>query len=163
MIYSAVTDSPIGPITLLCDGNAITGLYLQTQKFDPAGAVPNDTHPILMQGKQWLERYFSGQRPDPGALPLSPAGTPFQKKVWARLLQIPYGTCVTYGTIAGEISPTMSPQAVGGAVGRNPISIVIPCHRVIGADGSLTGYAGGLKYKEFLLKLEGAACIAQHV
>lgn len=155
MTYMTVTGSPIGPITLLSSESAVTGIYLSTQKPDLFQAVSRDTHPLLLQAKAWLERYFSGQRPDPLSLPLAPAGSKFQKKVWDRLLGIPYGSCTTYGEIAKEISPAMSAQAVGGAVGRNPISIVIPCHRVIGAGGNLTGYAGGLDNKMFLLNLEG--------
>ena len=106
------------------------------------------------------DRYFAGEKPSPLELPLAPAGTPFQRAVWEQLEQIPYGATTTYGAIAQTLAramgrPSLSPQAVGSAVGRNPISIVIPCHRVVGADSSLTGYAGGLERKKWLLQHEG--------
>ena len=102
----------------------------------------------------WLDEYFRGNIPNPNILPLSPAGTSFQRKVWDLLLTIPYGETTTYGTIAKTISLSMSAQAIGGAVSRNPISIIIPCHRCLGANGRLTGYAGGLSNKKWLLHHE---------
>lgn len=120
---------------------------------------------VFCSTENWLERYFAGEQPDPAELRLAPKGSDFRQSVWKRLLEIPYGETVTYGQIADELNresdtrPSKSKnaaQAVGGAVGHNPISIIIPCHRVIGADGSLTGYAGGIDKKEFLLSLEGA-------
>ena len=105
------------------------------------------------RARLWLDAYFAGKAPEVSGLPLSPKGTAFQKKVWQELLNIPYGTTNTYGALAGRLGS--SARAVGSAVGRNPISIVIPCHRVLAADGSLTGYAGGLENKEKLLQLEG--------
>jgi methylated-DNA-[protein]-cysteine S-methyltransferase len=108
----------------------------------------------------WLDGYFAGENPDPNALPLGPKGSDFQQAVWAELLKIPYGEVVTYGAIAKTLAKArgierMSSQAVGGAVGRNPISIIIPCHRVVGSDGSLTGYGGGIENKVKLLEGEG--------
>ena len=109
--------------------------------------------------RHWLDRYFAAERPDTRELPLAPAGTEFRRAVWALLLDIPYGSVTTYGRLAEEYERVSghktSPRAVGSAVGHNPISIIIPCHRVVGADGSLTGYAGGVENKRLLLELEG--------
>ena len=121
--------------------------------------VPSRSHPILENTKLWLDAYFQGQIPQV-SLPLAPEGTPFQRLVWDILLTIPYGETRSYGSIAREVAQqlgkaAMSAQAVGGAVGRNPISIVIPCHRCVGAKGQLTGYAGGLERKAWLLRHEG--------
>ena len=155
--------SPLGRITLASDGQALTGLWFDGQKYFGAGLGADPSHqdlPVFQEAKAWLDRYFAGQ--DPGALPpLNPSGTPFRKLVWELLCQIPYGHTVTYGQLAAQIDQrqgvaSMSSQAVGGAVGHNPISILIPCHRVVGASGSLTGYAGGVEKKLALLRLEGA-------
>jgi methylated-DNA-[protein]-cysteine S-methyltransferase len=108
---------------------------------------------VFDETRRWLDLYFTGEKPD-FTPQLAPKGTPFQQRVWEILLTIPYGKTVSYGDVARQISPTMSAQAIGGAVGRNPIGIIIPCHRVIGADGSLTGYGGGLERKRWLLELE---------
>lgn len=143
------------------DGAGLTGLWLRGAKYAPE--VPADASgeaPVLDQARRWLDVYFSGRDPGPTP-PLHPEGTPFQRAVWRLLLDIPYGTTTTYGALAQRLAqargvPYMSAQAVGGAVGRNPISILVPCHRVVGADGSLTGYAGGLSVKLQLLTLEGA-------
>ena len=121
----------------------------------------NDDEKILIETKKWLNRYFNGEKPCPNELDLAPIGSKFRKNVWDILCKIPYGKVITYNDIAKEIAKKrkinkMSAQAVGGAVGHNPISIIIPCHRVIGTNGSLTGYAGGLDKKEYLLKLENA-------
>ena len=141
------------------------GLWLACEKYFPDHlqntAQRRDDHPVLLQAKGWLDRYFAGQRPDPAELKLAPEGSRFRHQVWELLLHIPYGQVTTYGALAKELAlrqgiPSMSAQAVGGAVGHNPISIIIPCHRVVGADGSLTGYAGGLDKKTQLLELEGA-------
>lgn len=155
--------SPLGEITALSDGSALTALYLPGQ--GPGGArlaaisVPCGSDQVLLQTRAWLAAYFSGQNPAPEDIPLAPQGTPFQRAVWALLREIPYGASTTYGALAARIAaqrgiPRMAAQAVGGAVGRNPIAILIPCHRVLGADGSLTGYAGGLDKKIALLTLE---------
>lgn len=155
--------SPVGPLTLASDGTALTGLWLDGQKHDrdtlPNGAEVRDELPVFRDAAAWLADYFIGKRPAPDALPLAPAGSAFRQAVWRVLLTIPYGKTLTYGAIArqlaGEWGRPVSAQAVGGAVGHNPISIIIPCHRVIGADGSLTGYAAGLDKKIHLLEHEG--------
>ena len=155
--------SPLGRITLTADGEALTGLWFDGQRNmpDPADFPPADGGaPVFVEAQRWLELYFSGR--DPGFLPrLKPCGTPFRRTVWEILLTVPYGRTVTYGEIAARAAerlgrPRMSAQAAGGAVGHNPISLIIPCHRVVGADGNLTGYAGGMDRKLRLLRLEGA-------
>ena len=158
MFYDTYNPSPLGRILLLSDGEALTGLYMDTQPGKP-GEIQKEL-PVFNATKTWLDAYFRGQKPDPLALPLAPKGTPFQEMVWKLLLTIPYGTTVSYGHIANEIArqlgkEKMSAQAVGQAVGHNPISIIIPCHRVVGADGKLTGYTGGLDKKIWLLEHEG--------
>lgn len=143
--------SPVGTLYLTADEGGLTGIWMHPQK--------TEDFPILSQAKVWLDGYFSGN-PSEVTFPLNPHGTPFQKQVWEILLTIPYGETTTYGTIAREMArrigkETMSAQAVGQAVGANPISILIPCHRVVGANRTLTGYAGGLDKKEWLLRHEG--------
>lgn len=167
MIYTCTIDTPLGAMTAAAEGEALTGLWFVGQKYYPRQAgqwVTEPDHPVFQALRHWLARYFSGQNGgrDSGAdIVLAPHGTPFQKAVWDILLKIPSGQVTTYGQIAGQIALSrgllsMSAQAVGGAVGHNPISILIPCHRVVGADKALTGYAGGLERKEYLLHLEGA-------
>ena len=158
MYHKTVFPSPLGEITLVCDEDALIHLSLPGQKpFEkPCRA---GEHPILCRTKDWLSRYFAGEAPEPAELPLRTEGTPFRKLVWNLLLQIPYGRTVSYGALAKQAAQLldksrMSAQAVGGAVGANPIAIIIPCHRVVGADGGLTGYAGGVHYKKALLELE---------
>ena len=167
MNYTAHYSSPIGGITLASDGAALTGLWFDGQKHFAAtlAGAPFEKPdlPVFAETRHWLDLYFAGQCPD-FTPPLAPTGTPFQQKVWNILLDIPYGKTMTYGEIAKRIVETfhemslrpahMSPQAVGGAVGRNPVSLIIPCHRVVGVDGSLTGYAGGLERKSWLLRME---------
>ena len=147
--------SPLGQMRLCCDGAYLTAVTFIGQNHEE-NHIPKDvvfgTCPVLEQTKNWLSQYFSGNLPD-FLPPMMPNGTPFQRKVWEALLNIPYGQTVTYGELAKRLG-CKSAQAVGGAVGRNPISILIPCHRVIGAGGSLTGYAGGVDKKEALLNLE---------
>lgn len=163
MQYTTTYRSPLGGITLAADGEALTGLWFEGQKY--YGLYLDKEHeerdlPVFQQAKEWLDIYFSGR--DPGFTPpLRFTGSPFQNEVWAILADIPYGKTRTYGDIARELAqkrglPRMSAQAVGGAVGKNEISIIVPCHRVVGANGSLTGYAGGISKKIELLKLEGA-------
>ena len=163
MQYTTTYQSPLGGITLAADGEALTGLWFEGQKY--YGLYLDKEHeerdlPVFQQAKEWLDIYFSGR--DPGFTPpLRFTGSPFQNEVWAILAGIPYGKTRTYGDIARELAqkrglPRMSAQAVGGAVGKNEISIIVPCHRVVGANGSLTGYAGGISKKIELLKLEGA-------
>lgn len=140
--------SPLGPLTLVSDGTALTALdFAQTQE-QPI----NQDLPIFVETFRWLDLYFNGKQPN-FTPPIHPQGTPFQQKVWQELLKIPYGQTTTYGAIAKHIG-CRSAQAIGQAVHRNPIAIIIPCHRVIGADGSLTGYASGLDIKQKLLLLE---------
>lgn len=150
--------SPIGVIFLSADKIGLTGLWFADQKAFLQSAQQEP--PSILAAKRWLDVYFSGTEPD-FTPPLHPVGSPFQREVWNILCTIPYGNITTYGEIAKQIAaqrglPTMSAQAVGGAVGRNPISLIIPCHRVIGANGSLTGYAGGVERKRILLELEKA-------
>ena len=150
--------SPLGLLTISSDGINVTGLWIEGQKYfaDTLGKdTKEDDLPIFTQTKKWLDQYFTGQNPD-FELPLAPKGSPFRQQVWQILCTIPFGQVKTYGEIAKQIGKNMSAQAVGGAVGHNPISIIIPCHRVVGSDGSLTGYAGGLAKKIQLLKLEKA-------
>ena len=153
MIYDTFV-SPIGEIKLCSDGSHLTALVFTGQKYEAnhVGKAARGTCPVLEQGKAWLGAYFAGENPR-NLPPLMPAGTPFQLQVWNALLQIPYGQTTTYGELAQKIG-CKSAQAVGGAVGRNPLSILIPCHRVTGAGGQLTGYAGGIDKKALLLKLE---------
>ena len=152
MNYWTSCPSPLGALLLLSDGDALTGLYMDTQTHPPLGEHRPELA-VFRQAGNWLEDYFHG-RDAIVSFPLSPAGTEFQKWVWSILLTIPFGQTRSYGDIARQIRPGMSSQAVGGAVGRNPISIIIPCHRVIGAKGQLTGYAGGLSNKQWLLRHE---------
>ena len=154
----------LGPLTLASDGEHLVGLWLPGQKYYGAtleGKVAeDDSLPVFAQVKEGLDRYFAGEQPPIFALPLAPIGTDFRHRVWRKLITIPYGQTRTYGQLAQELADEdgndkMSAQAVGGAVGHNPISIIIPCHRVVGTDGSLTGYAGGVEKKAFLLEHEG--------
>lgn len=162
MQHTATYQSPLGEILLAADSTALTGLWFLGQKYyaQSLDDAQQQIHPILEETKRWLTIYFSGRQPD-FMPPLHLKGTPFQMAVWKILQMIPYGQTVTYGDIAKRLAQQsrslhMSAQAVGGAVGRNPISIIIPCHRVVGANGSLTGYAGGIERKIQLLTLEKA-------
>lgn len=164
MLYSAHYSSPLGSIMLASDGDNLVGLWLEGQKYFAATVAEEITErpdlPVFAATQHWLDRYFSGQRPAISDLPLAPEGGAFRKAVWDILCEIPYGEVTTYGEIAKKMAArmnkvSMSSQAVGGAVGHNPISIIIPCHRVVGANGSLTGYAGGIDKKVKLLELEG--------
>lgn len=149
--------SPLGTLVLTGNGDALTGLAFDDAA-SPSSGSPAD--PVLRQSAAWLETYFAGERP-PEPPPLAPAGTPFQLAVWELLRKIPFGETVSYGEIARELETIrggrVAPQAVGQAVGANPIAIMIPCHRVIGAHGGLTGYGGGLERKQRLLALEAHA------
>ena len=154
-------NSPLGGILLAADEIGLTGLWFNGQKYFarslPAGYTEQNT-PALSEAKRWLEVYFTGKEPD-FMPPLHIVGSAFRRAVWEILLQIPYGKTTTYGEIARQLAkkqtlPRMSAQAVGGAVGHNEISIIIPCHRVVGTNGSLTGYAGGIEKKIKLLELE---------
>ncbi len=163
MTFTKRYDSPIGGILLAADDVGLTGLWLDGEKYFadnlPTGHMEVDT-PILAQAMRWLDIYFAEQEPD-FTPPLNPVGSAFRQEVWKILLQIPYGRTVTYGDISKLLAKKigrerMSAQAVGGAVGHNEISIIIPCHRVVGTNGSLTGYAGGIGKKAKLLELERA-------
>ena len=155
--------SPLGNITMASDGEALTGLWFDGQKYfaDTLGKEQEEKElPVFAQADRWLDIYFGGKEPD-FTPPLSMKTTQFRKAVWDILLTIPYGRTMTYGQIAKIIAEEkgiarMSAQAIGGAVGHNPISLIIPCHRVVGTSGSLTGYAGGIRKKVRLLKLEKA-------
>lgn len=153
-MFFTIYPSPLGKLTLTSDGKHLTGLWMDTQSLPKAEYTRQDDLPVFQQTWKWLDHYFLGNAPAPDTLPLSPAGTSFQRRVWKILLTIPYGETTTYGAIAKSLSPTMSAQAVGGAVGRNPIGIIIPCHRCVGVNGKLTGYAGGLENKAWLLRHE---------
>ena len=174
--------APFGRLTLAADGEYLTGLWIDGQKYDRAtlqkreglyvcetcdeisgrsagAACAGGVPPVIADTVRWLELYFSGKQPD-FLPPLKPKGSAFRQEVWKLLQKIPYGQTTAYKRIAEEIAAahgqrSMSAQAVGGAVSHNPISILIPCHRVLGTDGSLTGYAGGLEVKKYLLRLEG--------
>ena len=161
MLYTTTYRSPLGEILLAGSDEGLTHLAFDGQKYGPqlTGAVTMPDHPVLAAARRWLDVYFAGHDPD-FMPPLHPQGTAFQEAVWQLLLKIPSGQTTTYGALAKEIArllgrARMSAQAVGGAVGRNPIGIIVPCHRVVGASGSLTGYAGGLDKKIALLALEG--------
>lgn len=157
MLFLTHYASPLGPILLAADETGLTGLWFEAQKYFPSFSgveYQEKETPVLTETVRWLDVYFSGK--DPGFLPpLHPQGSPFRQTVWDILLTIPRGQTITYGEIARRLG-VRSAQAVGGAVGHNPISILIPCHRVVGSDGSLTGYAGGVERKARLLQLEGA-------
>lgn len=164
MIFRATYESPLGTLTMSSEGETLIGLWMETQIYFSSTVkeemVPKEDLPLFSEVKRWLNRYFSGEKPVPAELPLSPRGSSFQREVWKMLCEIPYGGWITYGEIAKSIAlkrenKKMSPQAVGGAVGHNPISIIIPCHRVLGAGGRLTGYTGGLDKKIWLLEHEG--------
>lgn len=152
------TDSPLGTLTLASDGRALTGLWLPRQR--EADAAENQTNavPVFEAAQRWLDVYFSGRAPD-FTPPLRLQGSAFQQAIWQLLLAIPFGETTTYGALAEAYTQKTghgtAARAVGGAVGKNPVGIIVPCHRVIGADGSLTGYAGGLENKKKLLALEG--------
>lgn len=155
------THSPVGKLTLASNGDAICGLWMQGQRYYldtlPEKPVPQDDD-VLKEFRSWLDAYFAGKKPAINSLPLAPIGSEFRQKVWQILCEIPYGQVTTYGEIAQEIKARggkAAPIAVGGAVGHNPISITIPCHRVVGSDGSLTGYSGGVNKKLWLLEFEG--------
>lgn len=157
MDYTHRYISLLGGITLASDGETLTGLWFDGQKHFGAGLTGETAEkplPIFDQADRWLDVYFTGKEPEFTPL-LRPRGTAFQETVWRRLLAIPYGHTATYGEIAASLGLLPgAARAVGGAVGRNPISLIIPCHRVVGTDGSLTGYAGGVERKNRLLELE---------
>lgn len=158
MIYRTTFPSPAGLLTLYSDGTAITAITMPVWRYQPPpGSMESDDLPVFQQAKEWLENYFTGAASQDYP-PISVDGTPFQQQVWRILRDIPRGSTLTYGDIARKLEKIAdkrtSPRAVGNAVGRNPVAIMIPCHRVLGAGGSLTGFGGGLEAKRFLLDLE---------
>lgn len=164
MFYTANYASPLGKILLAADDTGLTGLWFEGQKYFARGlgeVREESSLPVLDRAKQWLDLYFEGKAPD-FSVPLHLLGTPFQQQVWKLLLAIPYGQTRTYGQLAEQLAEKgglehMAARAVGSAVGRNPVSIIVPCHRVVSAAGSLTGYAGGIQRKAALLRLEHLA------
>lgn len=164
MLYSTTYSSPVGEITLAASESALKGAWIAGQKYH-GGTIgktltPKGDLPLFAQVSEWLDEYFAGQNPAISRIPLAAEGSEFRKAVWEILCEIPYGALTTYGEIAKQMAArtgraSMSAQAVGGAVGHNPISIIVPCHRVVGAQGSLTGYAGGIGVKVQLLEHEG--------
>lgn len=161
MTFIQHLDSPLGPILLAADDVGLTGLWFEGQKYFAAtlpAEVQTKETPALREGRRWLDLYFAGKEPKTSP-PLHLIGTPFRLAVWKILSEIPYGKTMTYGDIAQRLAqerglPRLSARAVGSAVGRNPISLIIPCHRVIGRNGRLTGYVGGLHRKAYLLAME---------
>lgn len=165
LYYSEYKHSILGTIRLVCEDNKLIGLWLQEQRHFELGLkqkpIRDDNQPILVTAKNWLKKYFNGEKPDISELVLAPNGTNFQKIVWKELLKIPYGQTLSYSDIAKAAAQKlgkerMSAQAVGTAIGHNPIGIIIPCHRVIGKDGKMHGYDAGIDKKFFLLKHENA-------
>lgn len=160
MTLGSFYDSKLGKMLILADENAISGCYFVNQKNYPKHVIFDEIeNSSISNAKKWLDIYYSGRNPD-FSIEYSLKGTDFQRCIWSYLMKIPYGTVTTYGEIAKNVAQSrgqkqISAQAVGNAVGANPISVFIPCHRVIGADGLLTGYAGGLEKKISLLELEG--------
>lgn len=151
-----VHESPVGPLTLVSDGAALAGVYFESQKHGAPPAGPKGADKIIDMARKQLDSYFTGKRKS-FDIPLRPVGTAFQTRVWDALTRIPYGETTSYGAIANAIGSPKAVRAVGAANGRNPIPIIIPCHRVIGANGSLTGFGGGMARKEHLLDLERGA------
>lgn len=160
-IFTCIVKTPLGAMQAAAKDNSLLGLWFMGQKYFPQNAetwIDKPDCPVFTSLKSWLKDYFAGKNPKI-QIPLSLRGTDFQQAVWKLLLKIPYGRTTAYGTITERLKAggvKASAQAVGGAVGHNPISILVPCHRVLGANGSLTGYAGGLEKKQALLELEGA-------
>lgn len=147
--------SPIGKITLVASDEALVALYVKDEAMPKkALATKNEAHKILNLAEQQLNEYFQGRRKN-FELPLNPEGTEFQNKAWKALSKIPYGEVWSYGKQAQFLKAPNAQRAVGGANGKNPIPVIIPCHRVIGSTGKLTGFSGGMSMKVFLLKLEG--------
>lgn len=164
MIYLSRYRSPLGEITLSGDENSLTGLWFDAQAVLPE--IPADARwclreniPVFSETLRWLDAYFCGKNPSPSAIPIAPSGTEFRRRVWNLVREIPYGETRTYGELAEMLGKEIpdgktSPRAVGGAVGHNPLAVIVPCHRVLGKGGKLCGYAGGLPRKAALLQIE---------
>ena len=171
MCFYEFYDSPVGRLTVASDENSIIGLWLVHQRFymdilQGQECEEKETD-VIRLAKTWLDKYFVGEKPEISELPIKFIGSDFRVEVWQMLTEIPCGNVVTYGDFAKKIAikrgiKSMSAQAVGGAVGRNPISIIVPCHRVIGVNGNLTGYSGGVSTKIKLLEFEGVDCSILH-
>jgi methylated-DNA-[protein]-cysteine S-methyltransferase len=150
-------DSPLGPLTLVADGDALVGVYMAGQRHRPPderfGEPAPAGDPTLTGAAEELAEYFAGRR-TAFTVRLRPAGTDFQRAVWHEIAAIPYGATATYAELATALGRPTATRAVGAAVGRNPLSVVVPCHRVLGTGGALTGYAGGLDRKRWLLAKE---------
>lgn len=164
MLYKTYYNSPIGKLLLVSDGEKLIALCVENQKYyfdeTKSDIALDDNLKVFEKTRKWLDRYFNKKAPNITEIPLAPQGGEFRQLVWKILCEIPYGKTITYGEIAKKVAKQlnkekMSAQAVGNAVGHNPISIIIPCHRVVGTNGSLTGYAGGIDKKIMLLELEG--------
>ena len=164
MYYYYVYHSPVGNLTIASNEKNVVGLWLDGQKYYmdvlENKEFQNKESDVIKLAKKWIDKYFNGEKPQIEDLPIEFIGSDFRKQIWTILSQIPYGKVITYGDIAKRIAKhkgikAMSAQAVGGAVGHNPISIIVPCHRVVGTNGSLTGYSGGVEVKKRLLELEG--------
>ena len=164
MFYSSTYSSPIGLLTLASDGTNLLGVWVEGQRYFAktitGDMTQKDDLKLFTNTKKWLDNYFAGKQPSHAKLPLAPAGSDFRQSVWKILCEIPYAETTTYGAIARRVAKemgraNMSSQAIGGAVGHNPITIIIPCHRVVGSDGSLTGFASGISKKIVFLELEG--------
>ncbi|GAA2036032.1 methylated-DNA--[protein]-cysteine S-methyltransferase [Agromyces tropicus] len=161
----ATLRTDLGDLLVVADDGGLAGLYFPGHWHPPApgslgAAVDAGADPLFARLGVELDEYLAGRRIR-FDLPLAPSGDEFQHEVWGMLREIPFGETVTYGELAERLGDRNLARRVGGAVGRNPISILVPCHRVVGADGSLTGYAGGLDRKRRLLELEGAEVVAQ--
>lgn len=164
-MLKSIFQSKLGNITILANDHGLIGVWFEDQAhfgagFDLGQVAVDHQHPIIQQTKTWLTAYFNGENPQPSKLPLNLQGTAYQQEVWSELQKVPYGQTITYQDLADNVATRQSKgrgsaRAVGGAVGRNPISIIVPCHRVVGTNGDLTGYAGGIDRKIALLKLEG--------
>ena len=157
-------ESPLGTLTLYATASALVGLTFPTQSVNFQEPVVIDqtiSSPILQRTIQWLDQYFGGQVPTM-TISLAPQGTKFQQRVWSQLEHIPYGTSLTYGELSQRVFNSPIPkgaQAIGSAVGANPISLIIPCHRVLGKGNALTGYTGGLSIKRALLSIENISFV----
>jgi len=147
--YTAV-DTPIGPLLATAGDDGLTGLWFDRE---PAPGWERDGDGVLDTLRDQLDAYFSGTLRE-FDLPLAPAGTPWQRAVWDALQEVPYGTTMSYGELAARLGRPTASRAVGAANGRNPISVIVPCHRLVGSSGALTGYAGGLERKAWLLQHE---------
>ncbi len=156
MLFYKTIPSPVGNLTLVSDQKKLIGLWIENQKYFKKGleqeVLEEKTTPVLQKTEEWLTKYFQKENPKISEIPLGARGTLFQQQVWKKLCEIPYGKSVSYSSLAKNLKT--SARAIGNAVSKNPISILIPCHRVVGKDGALTGYAGGIDVKQKLLELE---------